>query len=68
VLERAGLVSRGRSAQFRPVQLNAAPMAEAAEWLGDFRRFWTGSLDRLDAYVSDLQQKEKRRGKRSKRR
>jgi DNA-binding transcriptional ArsR family regulator len=68
VLERAGLVSRGRSAQFRPVRLNAAPLAEAAEWLGDFRRFWTESLDRLDTYVSELRQKEKRRGKKPTRR
>jgi DNA-binding transcriptional ArsR family regulator len=66
VLERAGLVSRGRSAQFRPVRLNAAPLAEAAEWLGDYRRFWTESLDRLDAYVSDLK-KEKRRGQKQRR-
>lgn len=68
VLERAGLVSRGRSAQFRPVRLNAAPLAEAAEWLGDYRRFWTESLDRLDAYVSDLKHKEQRHGKKPKRR
>jgi DNA-binding transcriptional ArsR family regulator len=68
VLERAGLVSRGRSAQFRPVRLNAAPLAEAAQWLGDYRRFWTESLDRLDSYVNDLKRMEKHRGKRQKRR
>lgn len=67
VLERAGLVSRGRSAQFRPVRLNAAPLAEAAGWLGDYRRFWTESLERLDGLVTDLKRKEKRRGKRQKR-
>jgi DNA-binding transcriptional ArsR family regulator len=60
VLEHAGLVSRGREAQFRPVRLNAAPLAGAAEWLGDYRRFWTESLDQLDAYVQDMKQKEKR--------
>jgi DNA-binding transcriptional ArsR family regulator len=55
VLERAGLVSRGREAQFRPVRLNAAPLASAAQWLGDYRRFWEESLDQLDVYVRDLQ-------------
>ncbi|WNG38230.1 winged helix-turn-helix transcriptional regulator [Archangium minus] len=59
VLERAGLVSRGRDAQFRPVRLNAAPLAEAAQWLGDYRRFWEESFDQLDEYVKDLMQKEK---------
>jgi DNA-binding transcriptional ArsR family regulator len=59
VLERAGLVSRGRDAQFRPVRLNAAPLAGAAQWLGDYRRFWEESFDQLDEYVKDLMQKEK---------
>lgn len=57
VLEGAGLVSRGRSAQFRPVRLNARPLAEAARWIGDYRRFWDESLDQLEAYVKDLQAK-----------
>jgi DNA-binding transcriptional ArsR family regulator len=60
VLESAGLVSRGRNAQFRPVRLNAQPLAQAAEWLGGYERFWTESLDRLDDYVKVLQRKEKR--------
>jgi DNA-binding transcriptional ArsR family regulator len=60
VLERAGLVSRGREAQFRPVRLNAAPLEGAAEWLGDYRRFWEESLDRLDVYVKELKRKEGR--------
>ena len=60
VLERAGLVSRGRSAQFRPVRLNAAPLAGAARWLGDYRRCWEESLDQLGRVVSDLQRKERR--------
>src|SRR5262245_40754616 len=68
VLERAGLVSRGRAAQFRPVRLNAAPMEGAALWLGDYRRFWSESFERLDAYVQELKQKEMRHGRRSKRR
>jgi DNA-binding transcriptional ArsR family regulator len=70
VLESAGLVSRGRSAQFRPVRLNAAPLAEAAGWLGDYEQFWAESLDRLDDYVKVMKRKEKsreskRRGKRA---
>src|SRR5262245_28174865 len=64
VLERAGLVSRGREAQFRPVRLNAVPLARAARWLGDYRRFWEESLDQLDEYVKDLQRREKRHGNR----
>jgi DNA-binding transcriptional ArsR family regulator len=58
VLERAGLVSRGRNAQFRPVRLNPAPLAGAAHWLGNYRGFWDGSLDQLDAYVKELQREE----------
>lgn len=57
VLEGAGLVSRGRNAQFRPVRLNAKPLAEASRWIGDYRRFWDESLDQLEAYVKDLQAK-----------
>jgi len=60
VLERAGLVSRGREAQFRPVRLNAAPLEGAAQWLGDYQRFWAESLDRLDDYVKELKRKEGR--------
>jgi DNA-binding transcriptional ArsR family regulator len=60
VLEAAGLVSRGRAAQFRPVRLNAAPLAAAARWIGDYRRFWEESLDQLGDYVKQLQRKEKR--------
>jgi DNA-binding transcriptional ArsR family regulator len=59
VLEGAGLVSRGREAQFRPVRLNAAPLEDAAEWIGTYRRFWEESLDRLEAYVEEMQRKEK---------
>ena len=59
VLEGAGLVSRRREAQFRPVLLNAAPLGEAAEWIGTYRRFWEESLDRLEAYVEEMQRKEK---------
>jgi DNA-binding transcriptional ArsR family regulator len=68
VLERAGLVARGREAQFRPVRLNAAPLAGAAQWLGGYRRFWSESFDRLDTYVQDLKQKEMRHVRKPKRR
>src|SRR5688572_11198745 len=60
VLERAGLVSRGREAQFRPVRLNAAPLASAVQWLGNYREFWEESLDQLEAFVSELSQREGR--------
>ena len=59
VLEGAGLVSRGRNAQFRPVRINAAPLAGAARWIGDYQRCWEESLDQLDLYVKDLGRKEK---------
>lgn len=58
VLERANLVSRGREAQYRPVRLNAAPLASALLWLGDYRGFLEGSLDRLEDLVHELQQQE----------
>ena len=68
VLEGAGLVSRGRAAQFRPVRLNAAPLAEVAQWIGDYQRFWEDSLDQLGVYVKELQRKEKiHAGKRKRR-
>lgn len=54
VLEHAGLVERGRDAQFRPVRLNAAPLQAVSLWLGDYRRFWEENLDQLDSYVQSL--------------
>jgi len=54
VLERAGLISRGRDAQRRPRRLVARPLAEATRWLDDYRRFWEASFDRLDALLDDL--------------
>ena len=68
VLERAGLVARGREAQFRPVRLTAAPLAGAAQWLGDYRRFWAESLERLDTYVQELKRNEMRHVRKPKRR
>jgi len=60
VLERAGLVARGRDAQFRPCRLDAAPLAQAAAWIADYRRFWEQSLDRLDDYAQQLEARETR--------
>ena len=55
VLERAGLISRGRVAQSRPCRLEAAPLREAADWVEGYRRFWEGSFDRLEDYLRELQ-------------
>lgn len=55
VLERAGLIGRGREAQWRPCRLEAEPMKEAVDWLETYRRFWEDSLDNLDAYLKELQ-------------
>jgi DNA-binding transcriptional ArsR family regulator len=60
VLEKAGLVARGREAQWRPCRLDAAPLREVADWVEHYRRFWDESLDRLDAYLRELQSKEKK--------
>ena len=57
VLERAGLISRGRQAQWRPCRLIAAPLKDAADWLAQYRRFWEQSFDRLDDYLRELQAK-----------
>jgi DNA-binding transcriptional ArsR family regulator len=62
VLERAGLITRGREAQWRPCSLKAAPLKDAAEWLERYRRFWEESFDRLDDYLRELQGREKKRG------
>ena len=62
VLERAGLIARGREAQWRPCRLEAAPLKDVADWVEGYRRFWEESFDRLDAYLHELQAKEKRDG------
>jgi len=51
VLERAGLISRGRAAQTRPCRLEAAPLKEIADWMAPYRQLWDDSFDRLDAYL-----------------
>jgi len=58
VLERAGLVARGRAAQWRPRRLEAAPLKDVARWIEHYRRFWEESLDRLDDYLRELKAKE----------
>jgi DNA-binding transcriptional ArsR family regulator len=64
VLERAGLIVRGREAQWRPCRLEARPLKGASEWLEQYRVFWEQSLDRLEGYLRGLQDKEKPRGRR----
>ncbi len=54
VLERAGLISKGRNGQFQPRKLEAAPLKDAADWALQYRRFWEASFDRLDDYLADL--------------
>ena len=56
VLEGAGLVSRGREAQYRPAHLDARPLAAASDWIGDYARFWTGNFDALGDYLERLQE------------
>ena len=58
VLQRAGLVARGRAAQWRPCRLEAGPLKEAADWLEHYRQHWEQSLDRLEDYLAELQGKE----------
>ncbi len=54
VLEKAGLISRGREAQWRPCRIEAEALKEAANWIGDYRKFWEASFDRLDTYLKTL--------------
>jgi len=63
VLERAGLIARGREAQWRPCRLEARPLKEVAEWTERYRHVWEGRLDRLGSYVEELKRKEKRHGR-----
>src|SRR5579863_4204973 len=63
VLERAGLIARGREAQWRPCRLEAGPLKEAADWVEEYRRFWEQSFDRLDEYLRELKKKEKKHGR-----
>lgn len=59
VLEKAGLISRGRHAQWRPCRLKAAPLKDVSNWVEQYRRHWEERLDRLDEYLKELQAQEK---------
>jgi DNA-binding transcriptional ArsR family regulator len=61
VLEGAGLISRGREAQWRPCRLEAGALKDVDDWLARYRRFWSGSFDKMDAYIAELKRKEKRK-------
>jgi DNA-binding transcriptional ArsR family regulator len=61
VLQRAGLIEQGRDAQWRPCRLDAEPLRDVAAWVGQYRRFWEESFDRLDDYLRELQAKESKR-------
>ncbi len=67
VLERAGLIARGREAQWRPCRIDAGPLKEVADWAERYRHVWEGRLDRLDTYLKELQQKEKKHGRKQRR-
>ncbi len=61
VLERAGLITRGRHAQWRPCRLHAKPLRDVADWVDQYRRFWDESIDRLEIYLRELQAKEQKK-------
>ena len=63
VLERAGLIARGREAQWRPCRIEPGALKQVDDWLERYRQFWDQSLDRLDTYLIELQAKEKKRGR-----
>ncbi len=64
VLQRAGLISQGRQAQWRPCRLEAAPIREVADWVENYRQFWEQSFDRLDDYLTEMKKNiEKQKGK-----
>ena len=66
VLQRAGLITRGRQAQWRPCRLDAMPLRDVADWLEHYRVIWEQRLDRLDDYLRELKKKEKRHGRNKK--
>ena len=63
VLERAGLIARGREAQWRPCRIEAGPLAQVADWTERYRHLWEARLDRLDTYLQGLKKKEKQHGR-----
>ena len=67
VLEHAGLIARGREAQWRPCRIEAGPLKEVADWAEHYRHIWEQRLDRLDDYLQELQKKEKSNDRKSRR-
>ena len=67
VLERAGLIARGRAAQWRPCRLEPAPLKDVAEWAERYRRIWEARFDRLDDYLQELKAKEKKHARKPRR-
>ena len=63
VLERAGLIARGREAQWRPCRIDAGPLKQVADWTERYRHIWEGRLGRLDDYLQELKAKEKKHGR-----
>ncbi|HVN29215.1 MAG TPA: metalloregulator ArsR/SmtB family transcription factor [Candidatus Binataceae bacterium] len=68
VLERAGLIARGREAQYRPCRLEAGPLKDVAQWIEHYRKFWEESLDRLEQYLREVQKQEKKNAREKQRR
>jgi DNA-binding transcriptional ArsR family regulator len=62
VLQRAGLIEQGRQAQWRPCRLVPEPLRDVSDWVGQYRRHWEASFERLDAYLRDLQNKQQHKG------
>ena len=67
VLERAGLIARGREAQWRPCRIDAAPIKDVADWAERYRAIWEARLDRLDTYLQQLKTKEKKHARKQRR-
>ena len=65
VLQKAGLIAQGREAQWRPCRLDAGPLKDVAAWVEEYRRFWEESFDRLEVYLREMQSKEKKHVRKS---
>ena len=63
VLERAGLIARGRDAQWRPCRLRGGPLKDVADWVEGYRRFWAESFDRLDDYLREMQKQPRKKAR-----
>jgi DNA-binding transcriptional ArsR family regulator len=66
VLANAGLIERGREAQWRPARLQAQPLRDISDWVGQYRKFWDRRLDRMEGYLRELKRKEKRHDRKRK--